>query len=80
MGGIVSSNVYTYKGTPGEKLPKNTVELKIAEGVVTIHANACENTMTLKKVRHKVTPPRTSLWGIGKLEEFRFIKYPLLSI
>ena len=51
MGGIVSSNVYTYQGKKGEKVPKLTVELKIAEGVTEIHPNACEFVMTLKKVR-----------------------------
>ena len=46
MGGIVSS-AYVYKGKPGEKVPKGTLEIKIAEGVEHICPHACENVMTL---------------------------------
>ena len=55
MGGIISSTVYTYKGLPGERVPKGTTELRIAEGVTKVGANCCEAIITLKKVRSFAT-------------------------
>ena len=55
MGGIISSNnVYIYKGIKGEKIPKDVLEVKIAEGVIEIHESAFENRIKLTKVRKEL--------------------------